>query len=100
MSKLRESARDEICMIRYPGICNFNSQTTVLAHLPDGSGTGHMAGKSNDLCSVYACSACHDVLDGRALAKDLTRNDIIIYAYEGHMRTLVAFERKGLVTVR
>ena len=34
--KLRDSARGQDCTLRLPGICNFDSATTVLAHLPCG----------------------------------------------------------------
>jgi hypothetical protein len=30
---LRKAARGRGCMIRLPGICNHNSETTVLAHV-------------------------------------------------------------------
>jgi hypothetical protein len=99
MSKLRKSAQGEECLIRLPGICNGNPETTVLAHLPDGTG-GKMGGKSHDLCSVYACSACHDAIDGRAHVNDLdasARLLIKVYAAEGHYRTLNKFVEKGLV---
>ena len=47
------------------GICNFNAETTVLAHVR----RGHVAGRGQkppDLCGIHACSNCHDALDGRA----------------------------------
>ena len=96
MSKLTESARMEQCQVRMPGICNFNPETVVLAHLPSGLG-GKMGGKSIDLCSTYACSGCHDEIDGRTRHQEYTRNDVMRYAYEGHMRTLNKFVEKGLI---
>lgn len=61
--KLRKSARGQDCTLRLPG-CNHDSSTTVLAHLP----CGHkgMGMKGPDVIAVFSCSACHDVLDGRA----------------------------------
>ena len=100
MSKLRKSARGEQCLVRIPGICNGNAETVILAHLPDGTG-GKVGGKSHDLCSVYACSDCHDAIDGRALVSQLSAEErllIRLYAYEGHMRTLNKFVEKGLVS--
>lgn len=61
---LRESARDMPCMINSP-ICNYDMQTTVLAHSnwgEDGKGAGM---KSHDIYSTFACSDCHDWIDGR-----------------------------------
>jgi hypothetical protein len=63
VSKIRKSARDEDCSLRIPTICNFNPETTVLAHL--NTKFKGMGLKSPDLFGVYACSNCHDVLDGR-----------------------------------
>ena len=106
MSKIRKSARGEECQVRIPGVCNHNPETTVWAHLPDGTG-GKMGGKSNDLCGTYACSACHDEIDGR------TRNfyerpseplieerfALKLMAYEGHMRSLQKLLDKGLICI-
>ena len=64
--KARDSARGELCTLNIAGVCNYDSATTILAHLPDDSGTGKGAGKSDDVgCAVYACNLCHDVIDGR-----------------------------------
>jgi hypothetical protein len=63
--KIRESARGEDCTLNILGACNYNPETTVLAHLPDES--HGMGRKSDDLSACFACSACHDVADGRAL---------------------------------
>ena len=97
--KIRASARGEDCQIRIPGVCNFDPETTVLCHLPDGTG-GKMGGKSNDLCSVYGCSDCHDEIDGRtnnAISNGYDSTSVKVFAYEGHMRTLNKFVEKGLV---
>lgn len=60
--KLRESARGQDCTLRLPG-CNGNPETTVLAHIP--CGMRGMGMKSPDNMAVFACSHCHDVIDGR-----------------------------------
>lgn len=60
---MRRSAKGHPCTLRLPGVCNGDSETTVLAHLPFGHrGIGT---KASDDHAVYACSACHDVLDRR-----------------------------------
>ncbi|ATI65623.1 DUF1364 domain-containing protein [Edwardsiella tarda] len=60
----RESARGQGCTLQIPGICNGDPQTVVLCHLA--SPMHGMGYKSDDFWAVYGCSACHDVLDGRA----------------------------------
>lgn len=32
MANLRKEAKGRECQVRLPGVCNFNSETTVLAH--------------------------------------------------------------------
>jgi hypothetical protein len=65
MKDLRTFARGKPCMVRLAGICNFNPETTVLAHIRRANVAG-MGQKPSNLCALFACSACHDVIDGRA----------------------------------
>lgn len=60
MSKIRQSARGEDCSLRLVS-CSSN-ETTVLCHIGRNRG---MALKCSDNFAVYACSNCHDVIDGR-----------------------------------
>jgi len=60
--KLRDSARGRDCELRLIGTCNHNSETTVLCHIGRDRGT---AIKCNDTMAVFACSSCHDAIDGR-----------------------------------
>lgn len=66
MSKLRKSAKGQSCLVRMPGLCNFNNETTVLAHL-NGGGIG---GKKSDLFGAFCCSSCHDEIDRRTRVTD------------------------------
>lgn len=60
--KIRNAARGQSCTLRLSE-CNFNPETTVLAHLPNGfKGMGM---KGLDTVGVFACSSCHDAIDGR-----------------------------------
>ena len=61
MSKLRESARGQDCLVRLPGVCNRNPETVILAHL----GGGGMALKKRDIHGAFCCSSCHDEIDRR-----------------------------------
>ena len=57
----RKSARNLDCVLRIPGCCNHNPETTVLAHVGSGS-----AKRRDDALAVYACSDCHDAIDRRS----------------------------------
>lgn len=62
--KLRDSARGEPCTLNIAGVCNYDSSTVVLCHLPDES--HGMGRKSDDIVAAFGCHACHDAIDGRA----------------------------------
>lgn len=61
---LKKLARGQDCKIRETGVCNFHTETTVLAHWRQvgisGAGT-----KAPDVMGAHACSCCHDFVDGR-----------------------------------
>lgn len=61
--KIREAARGQDCTFNIAYVCNYENSTTVLAHLPDES--HGMGQKADDISAAFACSACHDVVDGR-----------------------------------
>jgi len=86
LNKLRDLARGQECQVRIPGVCNGDCETTVLAHIRRG-GVGGMGRKPSDLCGVWACSSCHDVIDGRS-GKAVPQLDT--YILEGLCRTLEA----------
>lgn len=91
--KLRDSARGQDCAVRIPGTCNFNPETTVLAHLPCGQkGIGM---KGLDTVAVYACSACHDAIDGRG-AGSIDWRDMLRAVAETHLALMSA----GILTVK
>lgn len=60
---LRDSARGEECTFAIPGVCNHNTETVVLCHLPDES--SGMGTKADDISAAYGCHACHDAIDRR-----------------------------------
>lgn len=91
--RVRESARGQDCTVRIPGACNFNPETTVLAHLP--CGQKGMGMKGFDTVAVYACSACHDVLDGRRKG-EVDWSDMLRAIAETHE----ALIRAGILTVK
>jgi hypothetical protein len=85
----RKAAKGQQCMVRIPGVCNGNPETTVLAHyrLAGYCGAGT---KPDDLMGAYACSACHDECDRRT-AFTHTEYARLCHA-EGVMRTQMAIK--------
>ena len=82
-------------MIRLEGICNHNSETTVLAHirLPGVSGMGL---KADDLLGAWACSACHDACDRRSRT-DLERDYVRLAHLEGMVRTIAQLRKEDII---
>jgi hypothetical protein len=69
-SPLRRVARGQPCMCRFVGQCNWDWSTTVLAHIRR-AGLAGFGQKPPDTCAVFACSACHDVIDVRTRNRTL-----------------------------
>ena len=93
---LRKEARGRGCTVRIPGVCNFNSETTVLAHIRV-TGVSGMGLKSPDLLGAWACSACHDEIDGRTHKSGLSRDELRLAHYDGMARTIMQLHKEGLV---
>ena len=56
-------AKGKPCLLRVPGVCNNNPETTVAAHSNcHEHGKAHTR-KADDFYSVWACYACHTWLD-------------------------------------
>ena len=95
-SKIRESARGEQCMVRVPGVCNGDPDTTVLAHL-NGAGIGR---KQENHKGAYACSSCHSFLDGDYAQQGYSRGYRDLLHLEGVIRTQDRLVAKGLMYVK
>lgn len=95
MSKLRKLARGQECQVRIPGVCNFNNETTVLAHTPI-KGTHGIGMKCPDLIGTWCCSNCHDVIDGRVKSR-FSKEEIANMKYEGVIRTQIELMKIGAV---
>lgn len=95
MSKFRNAAHGQTCQVRVPGVCNFNPETTVLAHyrLAGTCGTGM---KPMDLIGAWCCSGCHDAIDGRSKTAH-TRESLDLMHLEGMVRTIAALHKQGLL---
>lgn len=88
---LRKLARGKPCMVRIPGICNGNPETTVLAHYRL-AGTCGGGMKPDDRQGAWACSACHDAVDGRVKTNWLHEALRLMHA-EGVLRTQYEIRR-------
>ena len=97
MSKIRESARGEMCQIRLPG-CSHDPAQTVACHL-NGSAAGKGIGaKAPDFLISYGCMNCHDIYDRRRKPPlGWTHDDVKLAFAEGVWRTQRILEEKGLL---
>lgn len=95
-TKLTKAARGRDCQIRVPGVCNGNPETTVLAHYRL-AGTCGVGLKPNDLQGAWACSACHDWVDGRSRGKLADPDQARLFHAEGVMRTQAILVSEGVV---
>lgn len=90
---LRKKARGQECFVRIPRVCNFDPETTVLAHIRRG-GVAGIGQKPPDICGVACCSACHDVIDAR---NKVGFAQIDGYILEGLNRWLAHCWREGWI---
>ena len=93
--KYTRSAKGQPCQIRIPGFCRPGpeNETVVAAHL-NGAGMGL---KASNIHIAYACSACHDVVDGRTQT-DFPRVLLDYYHLQGVIRTqTLMIENKILI---
>jgi hypothetical protein len=93
MSNLRQLARGRECMVRIPGVCSYDTTTTVLAHLP-GGGMGH---KQPDLFGAWACSACHQWLDETWHRSGCSKADRDLTHLQAVIRTQAFLIEEGVI---
>jgi hypothetical protein len=96
MSAITKSAKGEDCTIRLGGVCNGNPETVVLAHL-NGVRFGHgVSHKVSDMFGAYACSCCHDAVDGR-VKTSYSKTELKLAHLEGVIETQIKLKQKGLI---
>lgn len=95
MTDFRKEARGRDCQVRLEGVCNFNPETTVLAHYRL-AGTCGMGIKPPDLLGAWACSSCHDEIDRRTRTVDA--ETAALAHLEGVLRTLVELIKERKIT--
>jgi hypothetical protein len=94
MTKLRKEARNRDCTVM-SNVCNRDPETTVLAHLNLRSifrcGMGQ---KPPDWAGAWACSSCHDLIDGRT-STDYSKEECEHMHLVGMVRTLKILDDEG-----
>lgn len=95
--KLRDGAKGEQCTVQLHPYCNMDPSTTVFAHANcEDKGIGF---KSPDWWGAYACSDCHDVLDGRKKT-DIDKHEIDECFVRGIYRTLKRRIDQDLIIIK
>jgi hypothetical protein len=94
---LRDAANGEDCTVRIFGCINARD-TCVLAHWPGLDADRGMGMKALDLAGAIACAHCHDIVDMRKKPPvTVTRQEVELCFFRGHLRTLVRWAQKGLL---
>lgn len=97
MIDLRKFAKGQPCMVRTPLWCNHNPETTVLAHYRMAGYSG-MGLKCPDILAAFACSDCHDLIDGRRGSwEEFSRSLRLLLHLEGVMRTQAYLIEQGVL---
>jgi hypothetical protein len=91
---LRKLARGKPCQIRLPGICNHDTETTVLCHVRL-VGVSGMGDKAADLLGAWGCSACHAACDTSGPLDYEKRRAALL---EGTARTIHQLVALGVVS--
>lgn len=96
--KIRDSARDEDCLVRIPGVCRCDPAMTIWSHYRGGAGGKGGALKADDLCGAYACTGCDAAYDGQCPPPiGMTYADVVAAWHEGHIRSIVRLHAKGVI---
>ena len=91
MPDYRKLAKGKPCMIRLPG-CNGGRSTTVLAHYRLAGYAGMGMKPDDHVFGAWACSRCHDAVDGRRRLEGHDQGVIRLAHAEGILRTQMAIK--------
>jgi hypothetical protein len=94
---IRDSARGEECTVRIAGVCRGGTEHTIWSHAPLGAAGKGRSIKSLDLAGAYCCTACDAALDQAQRPPGMTREQVLLDWFFGHMRSLVRLAQKGLL---
>lgn len=92
-TKITKSARGEDCTLMLHS-CS-GSETVVLCHIGKNRGMGY---KCSDHFAVYACSNCHDIIDGRVKTM-FTHDELMYFKFIALERTQQKLIDKGLLVI-
>ena len=100
-SKIAKFAQGKPCTARIPGVCNYDTATSIWSHLNSvrwGAGRGL---KAVDVCGLITCSCCGDTIDGRRNktydGQLLDKEFVKLCAYEGHFESLMLLHKAGII---
>jgi len=95
---IRDSARDEACLMRLPGCIGHTPGSTIWSHYRGSAGGKGMSLKSSDSAGCYACTHCDAVYDGqRPRAEGWSETMVKLAWHEAHIRSLGRLHAKGLL---
>ena len=83
LTKIQASARGQDCTLQIAGVCNYDTETTVLCHFGFGDDGSAKRLRPNERNAAYGCSACHEWIGNgndyfyiaRALVRTTERRD-------------------------
>jgi hypothetical protein len=94
---IRDSARGEECTVRIAGVCRGGTEHTIWSHAPLGAAGKGRSIKSLDIAGAYCCTACDAALDQAQRPAGMTREQVLLDWFFGHMRSLVRLAQKGML---
>ena len=97
MSRITASANGEECQVRYIGICTHDPDKTIWSHCRHGAAGKGKGIKAVDEAGAYACTACDAAYDQMQGAKHMSRAELDLDWFHGHIRSLVILKQKGLI---
>lgn len=97
MSKITKSANGQECQVRIIGVCKGDPAYTIWSHCRHGAAGKGKGIKAIDLAGAYACTACDAAYDQLQGVPNMTREEVDLDWFMGHMRSLVILTEKGLV---
>lgn len=95
MTDLTKLARGEDCLIRVPGHCCGNPDSTVWCHLRM-IGISGFGLKSPHALGAFGCQPCHDVVDGR-MPSIYSHDEQRALLLEGMARTQYLLIQRGVL---
>ena len=97
MSKITKSANGEECQVRIIGVCKHDPAYTIWSHCRHGAAGKGKSIKALDISGAYACTACDAAYDQLQGVAHMTRAEVDLDWFMGHMRSLVILTNKGLI---